>query len=156
MSKSKLWVLIIACKWVPNIEFDFDVCVDSRQCLTDTSKSYSMLGMLPKGTFLCILRALSKKLLTDFLKLKVWLFRTSCCPGLESRILSSCFPFYLSKNLLQIDAPFSKRTSKWGSRLQISKKGLARCTNIEVFFAISVFLSLFRLKLHRYASIIYQ
>ena len=44
MSKSKRWVLNIACKWTPNVEFDFDLCVHSRQCLTDTSKSNSTLG----------------------------------------------------------------------------------------------------------------
>ena len=44
MSKSKWWVLNIACKWTPNVEFDFDLCVHSRQCLTDTSKSNSTLG----------------------------------------------------------------------------------------------------------------
>ena len=43
-SKSKWWVLIIGCKWEPNVELVFDVCVDSRQCLTDTSKSNSTLG----------------------------------------------------------------------------------------------------------------
>ena len=42
--KSKWWVLIIACKWAPNVEVDFDVCVDSRHCLTGTSKSHSTLG----------------------------------------------------------------------------------------------------------------
>ena len=43
-SKSKWWILIFACKWVPSVEFDFDVCVDSRQCLTDTLKLNSTLG----------------------------------------------------------------------------------------------------------------
>ena len=44
MSKSKWWVLIIVWKWVPNVKFNFDVCVESRHCLTDTSKSNSTLG----------------------------------------------------------------------------------------------------------------
>ena len=39
MSKSKWWVLIIACKWVPNVILDFNLCIDRRQCLTDTSNS---------------------------------------------------------------------------------------------------------------------
>ena len=54
-SKSKWWVLIITCKWVPNVKFDFDVGVDSRHCVTDTSKLKSTLGtfsnMCPEGIF---------------------------------------------------------------------------------------------------------
>ena len=52
-SKSKWWVFIIVCKWVPNVKFNFDVCVDCRQCLTDISASNSTLGsfrdMCPQG-----------------------------------------------------------------------------------------------------------
>ena len=44
MSKSKWWVHLIARKWVPIVEFDFNVCVDSRQRLTDTLKLNSTLG----------------------------------------------------------------------------------------------------------------
>ena len=44
MSKSKWWVLITVCKSVPDVECDLNVCVDSRQCLTDTSKSKLTLG----------------------------------------------------------------------------------------------------------------
>ena len=43
-SKSKWWILFIACKWEPSVEFDSNVCVDSRQCLTDTSKLNLTLG----------------------------------------------------------------------------------------------------------------
>ena len=42
--KKKLWVLIIACKWVLKVKFDFDVSVDSRHCLTHTLKSNLTLG----------------------------------------------------------------------------------------------------------------
>ena len=59
MLKSKWWVLIRACKWVPNVKFHFDVCVDCRQCLTDTWKSNSTLGTFsnkcPKGKNLAVL-----------------------------------------------------------------------------------------------------
>ena len=34
----------MAYKLVPNIEFDFDVCADNRECLTDTPKLNSTLG----------------------------------------------------------------------------------------------------------------
>ena len=43
MSKSEWWVLIIACKWVPNIEFDFNVSV--RHCLLSTYTSKSNLTL---------------------------------------------------------------------------------------------------------------
>ena len=67
MLKSKWWVLIIACKWVPNIEFNFDVCVDSRQCLTDTSKWNLTLGTFsgkcPEGFSLIL------KIIFDLIKI---------------------------------------------------------------------------------------
>ena len=48
---------------MPNIEFDFDACVDSRNCLTDTSRSNSTLGTLsgkcPEGFFLELERGLN-------------------------------------------------------------------------------------------------
>ena len=57
----KWWVLIIACKWVPNVQFDFDACVDSRHCLTDTSKLNSTLGTFsgkcPEGSIYLLIHS---------------------------------------------------------------------------------------------------